>query len=127
MLRDTHEITVLKSCVQIENEILVYSQPVKEELNNTEAVGTQHTAETQSGIEAKVENVEHIPDPDSPSKLLVTREQASVKVRPKLIITPKNKKKRGKRKARAGRWSKKSSEQYQYIIGICFSKFHSLI
>lgn len=95
---------------KIENEILVYSQPVKEELNNTEAVGTQHTAETQSGIEAKVENVEHIPDPDSPSKLLVTREQASVKVRPKLIITPKNKKKRGKRKARAGRWSKKSSE-----------------
>lgn len=83
----------------------MYNQPVKEESNYTEVVGTRPAAEPESETEGKPDNV---PDPNSPSKVAVTREQLDVKVRSKLT-TPKNKKKRGRRKARTGRWIRKSS------------------
>lgn len=108
MIGMTDQLQVGRKCGKIENKILVCNQPVKEEYYYSEAVGTQPTAEPQSGNEGEPEIVQHVPDPNSPSKLMVTREQLAVKVRPKLT-TPKNKRKRGRRKARAGRWSRKSS------------------
>ncbi|XP_021755246.1 uncharacterized protein LOC110720514 [Chenopodium quinoa] len=81
---------------------------VKEESNHTEVVGTRLTAELQSGTEVKSENIEHVLEPNSPSKMTASQEQLAVKVRSKLT-TSKNKKKRGRRKARIGRWSRKSS------------------
>uniref|UniRef100_A0A803LID7 Uncharacterized protein n=1 Tax=Chenopodium quinoa TaxID=63459 RepID=A0A803LID7_CHEQI len=97
-----------RKCGKIDKKILVANQPVKKEFNHTEVVGTRPTAELHSGTEVKPENVEHVPDPNSPSKMTVSQEQLAVKVRSKLT-TPKNKKKRGRRKARTGRWSRKSS------------------
>ncbi|KAL2892537.1 DNA mismatch repair protein MutS [Bienertia sinuspersici] len=86
---------------KIENETVLYT--VKEEPDDTEVMETRDT-----GVKGKAKNVLNVSDPDSPSKVTVTREQLAVKARSKLA-TPKNKKKRGRRKARTGRWSKKSS------------------
>lgn len=81
---------------------------MKEEPDDTEGIGTQHTSEPELAIEGKDKDVRNAPDPISPSKMTATQEQLAVKVRSKLD-TPKNKKKRGRRKARTGRWSRRSS------------------
>lgn len=84
---------------------------VKMELDNTEEVGDQHNAESQLATKGKAGNVQHFPDPcNSAGKMPVNQEQPSVKIRSiaKLII-PNNKRKRGRRKARSGRWNRRSS------------------
>lgn len=108
MIETTDQLQIGRKCPKIEDETLVYNQPVKEEPDDTEGIGTRHTAEPELAIEGKDKNIRNASDPISPSKMTATQEQLAVKVRSK-FDTPKNKRKRGRRKARTGRWSRRSS------------------
>lgn len=93
-------------CENMENNgFLTHNQPVKQELNNTtEEVGVQRIGNPLLGSKGLA--IQH---PNSPSKMMVPREQQSVKGRSIFKPTTLRKRKRGRRKPRTGRWSRRSS------------------
>lgn len=109
MVESTDQPRIDGKCEQTGNGILTFDQPVKEELNNTEEAEIQR-AESPLATKGEAGNVQNIVDPDSASQMPVTREQSAVKTRSiSKLVTPKNKRKRGRRKARSGRWNRRSS------------------
>ncbi|KAK9742754.1 hypothetical protein RND81_03G195300 [Saponaria officinalis] len=85
--------------VKIENEILSSKQPVKEESNTAEDVQNQPLPETEGKPEVDI----HVADTNLRNKPTPKTQSLSK------MTFPKNKKQRGRRKARTGRWSKRSS------------------
>lgn len=96
-----------RKCEYMETGSLTYDQPLKQDLNNSEEVAVQRIAEPWSARQGKTGNIQH---PNSPSKTAISPEQKSEKARAAFKLTsPKNKRKRGRRKARLGRWNRRSS------------------
>ncbi|KAL9234352.1 hypothetical protein vseg_009232 [Gypsophila vaccaria] len=87
------------------------NQPVKEEPYTNAHVENKFLAEPQPEPEGKPEIDLHAGDTSRPTRKLKTAQQApTVKTQSLSKITfPKNTRKRGRRKARSGRWSKRSS------------------
>lgn len=94
-----------RKCEYMETGTLTYEEPLKQDSNNSEEVAVQCIAEPWSARQVKTGNMQH---PNSPSKTTITPEQ-SVKARAAFKLTsPKNTRKRGRRKARLGRWNRRS-------------------
>ena len=89
------------------NGILIYTRRAKQERNNFKEVNTQPVENPQVPKEEPGSSVPpfHAVEPDLP-----TDDQPALKIRSisKLTAT-KNKRKRGRRKAGLGRWSRRSS------------------
>ncbi|GAB4861971.1 hypothetical protein Ancab_037225 [Ancistrocladus abbreviatus] len=114
MIESTDQPSVGPSCEKVEDRALLYNSSIKQELHNVEEVGIQPMpiGETQVPFEVKAEVVPQALDlkPESSGKRTVPNEQPTVRLRSlSKAVAPKNKRKRGRRKARSSRWSRKSS------------------
>lgn len=110
MVETTDQVRSEGRCEMIGNDVLTYDQPVKEELDNTKEVGIHRAESPPLATEGKAGNAEIAPNPNSASQMSVVRQQSTMKTRSiSKLISPKNKRKRGRRKARSSRWSRRSS------------------
>ena len=86
----------------METETLNCDRPLKLDPKNSEEVAIQGFAEL-SGRQSKTGNIQN-------PKTAIPSEQQSAKARAAFKFTsPRNKRKRGRRKARLGRWNRRSS------------------
>lgn len=96
--------------MQIGDGILIYSRRPKEELNNRLKGVNIQTVGKKPRVPKEEQEDTSIPPFDGTEHDLPTEDQAAPKIRSisKLTAT-KNKRKRGRRKAGLGRWSRRSS------------------
>ncbi|XP_074263150.1 uncharacterized protein LOC141585963 [Silene latifolia] len=92
-----------RKCNKIGNDILICNRPVKKERETTEDIHVQLPAEFSSEPVRKTEIIDHVPNPNLPGNMKMSQDQPTVKTE------SSSKKKRGRRKALTGRWSKRSS------------------
>ncbi|GMH00639.1 hypothetical protein Nepgr_002478 [Nepenthes gracilis] len=114
MIEGSDQPPVEVSCKKVEGQILVYNRSIKQELQYLEDVRIEPVPPekplTPSKLQTGAAHGLSVPKPEPPDRTTLPNEQPTLKVRSiSKLITPNNKRKRGRRRAESSRWSRKSS------------------